>query len=426
MHGDAGSSDATPFAGPGIGRVTATPVFLGAACPTLLQGGDGMIVALCTAIAGQVPTVHLLDPRTADSLAQLPLAKGSLLGGVYAFLDNADRLVAVDGNRTLVRVGHSRGADGRWRLGIDSSTGLTAAIPASDAVTGLAPDWHGNVWFATGAGVVGAVDKSGMARAIELPAGEQVQNSISTSPTGTAVATTHALYELRTDSTGTPEIAWRAPYDRGSARKPGSLSWGTGSTPTYFGPSTGSEYLTIVDNADDRVNVLVYRASSGELLCRRTVLTSGGPGSENSPIGVGSSVFVASTYGYPYPTVPSGAGPAVPPTAPFTGGVTRVDVDASGCHTVWDVPIRSAAVPHLSIADGNLYTVLRHGLPDTTPLDGYSYTVVDPNTGAVRASSGMPGTIVEDPLQTSALITVDGAYLQGTLTGVVGSTTACS
>ena len=33
------------------------------------------------------------------SLAQLKLAKGSLLGGVYAFLDNQNRLVAVDSIR---------------------------------------------------------------------------------------------------------------------------------------------------------------------------------------------------------------------------------------------------------------------------------------------------------------------------------------
>jgi hypothetical protein len=59
------------------------------------------------------------------------------------------------------------------------------------------------------------------------------------------------------------------------------------------------------------VHALVYQSGTGALIRQQTVLTLGGPGSENSPIGVGSSVFIASTYGYPYPAVPPGAGPAV-------------------------------------------------------------------------------------------------------------------
>ena len=65
--------------------------------------------------------------------------------------------------------------------------------------------------------------------------------------------TTFALYELILDGSGNPQILWSQTYDRGPARKPGQLSWGTGSTPTYFGP-TGVDYLTIVDNASPQVH----------------------------------------------------------------------------------------------------------------------------------------------------------------------------
>ncbi|MBF6453414.1 hypothetical protein [Nocardia cyriacigeorgica] len=421
MHGDAGSSDATPLAGPGTGKHAVTIYPLAAACPTLLQGNDGLVVALCTTVAGREPTVFLIDPQSPVGLplASLTLVKGSLLGGVYAYLDNADRLVVVDGNRDLLRIGHGRTESGRWQLTVDASVPLAGSIPAGDNVTGLVPDWSGNVWFAAGGGVVGFVRPAGAVAAIALPGGEQVANSISAAPSGrVAVATTHALYELRASGSG-PEVLWRAPYERGPARKPGQLSWGTGSTPTYFGPRTGAEYLTIVDNAEGRVRLLVFRTGSGELVCTRPVLTEDGAGSENSPIGIGRSVFVASTYGYPYPAVPEGAGPAVPPTAPFAGGLTRVDVDDNGCRTVWDSPVRSAAVPHLSTADGLVYTVSRIGLPTTTPLDGYALTVIDPETGGVLANSVLPPTIVGDPLQMSALITKSGKLLQGTVTGIV-------
>ncbi|MFD4183989.1 hypothetical protein [Rhodococcus sp. NPDC058514] len=413
MHGDAGSSDATPLAGPGSGDVGVTGIPLLSACPTLLQGSDGRVLALCTAIAGQTPTVHLFDADVTKSVASLKLAKGSLLGGVYAFLDNQNRLVAVDGDRKLQRIGHTANT-----LFVDSTVDLSGAVPADDAVTGLVPDWAGNIWFATGGGVIGAVDSAGVARTVRVPAGEQVQNSISSSPDGVSVATTHALYQLSLASDGTPRIDWRQAYDRGSARKPGQLSWGTGSTPTYFGPATGHEYVAIVDSADTRVNLIVRRVSTGEQVCQIPVLASGGPGSENSPIGIGNSVFVASTYGYPYPKVPEGAGPAVPASAPFTGGMTRVDLDGSGCHVVWDNAVRSSAVPHLSTADGLIYTVLREGAPTTTPLDGFAFAAIDPATGAVLRKSSMGITAANDTLQMSALITPRGDYLQGTITGV--------
>ncbi|WP_235871122.1 hypothetical protein [Rhodococcus spongiicola] len=440
MHGDAESSDATPLAGPGTGDVSTVTYNLASACPTLLQGSDGLVVSLCTTMIGQNPTVYLLDPADSGTLAKLELTKGSLLGGVYAYLDSEDRLVVVDGTRHLLRIGHTQAQDGKWTLSVDESTDLTSAIPDDDNVTGLAPDLDGIVWFATGGGIVGTVDADGNARTVSLPEGEEVQNSISTSVEGTAVASTYATYQLSAGPDFEPQIDWRQPYDRGSARKPGQLSWGTGSTPTYFGPTAGSEYLTIVDNADGQVNLLVYRSATGEEVCKEPVLPpsgggslaggsgslsgslgAGGSGSENSPIAVGRSVFVAGTYGYPYPTVPAGAGEAVPSSAPFNGGMTRVDVDADGegCTTVWENEVRSSAVPQLSIADGNIYTAVREGLDATTPLDGFAYAVIDPETGDLLMTHPISSSLLGDTLQMAALITDDGRYMQGTISGIV-------
>lgn len=210
MHGDSGSSDATPLPGPGDGPLTSTRTALQSACPTVLVGSDGYPVALCTPILGQVPTVHLLDPATGRSLTSLKIAKGSLLGGVYAYLDDQDRLVAVDGERALLRIGHRRTAGGDWELYVARSLSLRDAVPEGDAVTGLSPDWQGRVWFATGGGTVGtADDATGTVRTLALPDGEQVANSISTAPEGTAVSTTHATYLLTADADGTPRVAWR-------------------------------------------------------------------------------------------------------------------------------------------------------------------------------------------------------------------------
>ena len=113
MHGDSASSDTTPYTGPGTGSVTAKRTALQSACPAIVAGSDGYPVALCTAIFDRTPTVHLLDPANGKSLASLALTKGSLFGGVYAYLDHEDRLVVVDGDKNLLRIGHHRDAPER-------------------------------------------------------------------------------------------------------------------------------------------------------------------------------------------------------------------------------------------------------------------------------------------------------------------------
>lgn len=76
-------------------------------------------------------------------------------------------------------------------------------------------------------------------QAIKLPTGEFISNSISTIPEGTFVTTDHALYMISAGPTEVPVIKWRYAYERGIGRKPGQLSWGTGSTATIFGPTNG-------------------------------------------------------------------------------------------------------------------------------------------------------------------------------------------
>ncbi|WP_145745191.1 hypothetical protein [Saccharopolyspora dendranthemae] len=414
MHGDSASSDTTPFAGPGTGPVESRRIPLGAACPTVLQGGDGFPQALCTKIVGRAPVAFLLDPATGEPVASLDLPKGSLLGGVYAYLDERDRMVAVDGNGDLLRIAHDRnGEDGAWRLFVEHRTPLDHVVSEHcgsahcDSVTSLMPDFAGRVWFATGDAVVGFVDpRTGAVATTRLPEGERVDNSISTAPEGVAVTTSHAQYLL--DGTDAPRVVWRQPYDRGPARKPGQLSWGSGATPTFFGPRTGTEYLAITDNAAEKENLIVYKTGSGALVCSIPV----SDGTENSPIGVGGSVFVANTYGYPYPATPEGAGSSDPAWAPFTGGMSKVDVRDDGCDISWTNEVRSAAVPRFA-GDGLIYTSER------TRLGGFRYVAIDPNTGAVVNSHPTGFGFFADTLQMVGTITQDRVLYQGTVSGIL-------
>ncbi|WP_042435388.1 hypothetical protein [Streptacidiphilus anmyonensis] len=424
MHGDSASSDTTPYPGPGSGPVSWSRTALASACPTVVIGGDGRPVALCTTIFGQTPTVHLLDPATGADLASLALPKGSLFGGVYAYLDATNALVVVDGDDDLLRIGHHL-AGGAWSLTVDQSTSLAGAIPSGDDIVGLSPGWDGRIWFATAGGVIGTVDTStGAVRT--LATGEGVANSISTVPGHTAVATDHALYLLSEAPDGTPVVDWRAPYDRGPGRKPGQLSWGTGATPSFFGPGDGTEYVTLTDNAAPHENLLVYRVAGGPTpVCSTPVLTQyPQSGTEDAVIASGSSVFVTDTYGYPYPALPAGAPASVPASASFDGGMSRVDLNpgGDGCHPVWNSDVKSAALPRLSLADGRIYTLTVAGPTGTLGAQtfaSYSYATVDPATGAQLSSSWIGLGLLYNPLQMTGTTAPDGTLYQGTETGVL-------
>lgn len=423
MHGDSGSSDVTALTGPGTGPVDVAAIDLGAVCPTVLVGGDGYPVALCTRIADLNPVVHLLDPQTGSPLASIELTAGSLLGGVYGYLDDQDRMVLVDGTRDLLRIGHRRRGD-RWALEVDERIPLAGSIPPGDTVTSVSPDYRGAVWFATGGGTVGVVDTStATVHTMRLREGERVSNSISTAPAGMTVATDHAVYLIDLGTDGRPEERWRLAYDRGPARKPGQLSWGTGSTPTFFGPVDGDDYVAIVDNADPEVHLVVIRATgpdAGRQVCEPVVLGHGGPGSENSPIGAGNTVVVASTYGYQYPRLPEDAGPSRPAAAAFEGGMTRVDVepDGSDCDVIWESDARSAAVPRLSTADGTITTMTRRGDPAR-----FSYAVITAATGELLTEQDL-GPTVADPLQLAGTLGPDQVLYQGTVGAMLRITPA--
>ncbi len=166
VHGDAASTDTLPGRGPGL-NPSISSTLTGATCSTVFVGTDGMPVALCTSYIGLhpptplAPTVKLFHPDTAAVLAEVQLTKGALLGGVYGYLDNSDRVVVADGNRRLLAVGHERTADGPWHMTVEVLADLSPAVPSGDAITGLMPAFDGRVWFATSGGVVGTVRPGG-------------------------------------------------------------------------------------------------------------------------------------------------------------------------------------------------------------------------------------------------------------------------
>lgn len=443
MHSDTYSSDTTPLAGPlGLDsqRVKSKSVSLAAACPTSLIRSDGHPLVLCTNMFGLNPVVHILNKKSGLSMAKLNLPAGSLLGGVYAYLDNEDRLVMVDGKHNLVRVKarlDTRRIIKRWKVSIDESVSLTTVVNSHcasaenmdcDSVVSINAGGLNDVWFVTKQGLVGSYDtETAEIKTLKLAAGEEVHNSFSNTLNGQAgIATNEALYLIALDEQGELMIQWRAQYDSGSHRKPGQLSKGTGATPTFFGPETGAEYLMITDNNDFQTSLLVYKtdAEQAELICKYPLFEEGTSGTENSAIGIGRSVIVASTYGYPYPKVPDGVPAAVPEKADFAGGMIRIDLfaDESGCSEVWQNDLRSSAVPKLSTADNLIYTVERRNVMNSSKaklVDSFYFTALNPETGMTLYQKRIGGGFFSDTLQMAGNIGPEQVYWQGTVGGMI-------
>ena len=435
MHGDAQSSDATPFAGPGdpgVGgtwKVTFTNHW--AACPTILAGQDGYIQALMTQFLGsdakvRKPKLAIIEPASGAQLGAMEIPTGALLGGVYAYLDADSNLVMVDGTNALTWISHSQDGMKVW---VSRRIDLTDAmkLEPKDHVVGIVPDWHGRIWVASERGVVGLIDpKRNVVRLTKLQQyspTERIDNSISACPQGVSIITSYGIYMLGADaSTSKPRIIWSHSYDRGTKQKPGQLSHGSGATATFFGPN-GSDYVMLSDNADRQEKLIVYRSADGSAVGEGPLFTPGASGTENSMIGVQNSIVGACTFGYPYAQYPD-TKPAY--RAQVAPGMERWDVndDASGITLKWrNNGIYSAAVPRLSTADNLIYTCERPRGPAGVLTGPVVYAcAIDMDSGRVvhrqrlsRLANLLAGG---DPSQMVGVIDKHGVWWQGTIGGI--------
>lgn len=473
VHGDIYSTDTIPGQGPAEpgGTVSVAASIPGATCSSVFVGADGIPVALCTAYVGTdpleftPPTVVAFDPVTAQPLARVRLAKGALLGGVYGYMDDRDRVVLADGRGVLHAIGHERDEAGGWRMTDEILADLGPLLGGGgvgggengDHVTGLAPGTDGSIWFVTTQSKVGTIrpGEPGASQILDLPAsagvaaGEKVSNGITVRPGGASVMTTHALYEVeQSGADGALRVDWRHGYERGAARHPGMLSHGSGSTPTYFGPH-GDDFVAYLDAAD-RSSLIVLDRASGEVRCEvpafATTLdpeTAAGDGrlidgpaqSENSPIALASpgggewSLIIANTYGYEY--MPMAVdGPSVPGAASYRGGMTSVVTNGSSCERAWTQNSRTATLPKATMGDRQIHGLSYGDAPELPPgsaalpgaeqaeraagdlaatglaqkLGPVYYTAVDADTGEETVGTKVGDAPVDEPMELTGTV----------------------
>jgi hypothetical protein len=313
------------------------------------------------------------------------------------------------------------GATPTAQIGVVADTGssfslvrtydVSASVPSGDCLIALMPSWDGTIWFVTHGGTVGMVNPvSGAVHTLALP-GEIVANSFAVDETGGVyVVSDHAMYRFDAAPDATPAVTWRAPYDRGSAQKPGQLSQGSGTTPALV----GSDLVAITDNADPQMNVLVYRRgklSGGQLVCGQPVFAAGASDTENSLVAVGNSLIAENNYGYRDPS-------STLLGATTTPGIARVDVTDGHCSTAWtSSQIAPTSVPKASLATGLLYVYTKPA--NALLIDAWYFTAIDIRSGRTVFSK-LAGTGPEFNNHYAAIyLGPDATAYIATLTGMV-------
>ncbi len=405
LHDDAYQSDAGRAPGPLGFSPEVVSTMYAQECASLTFDSRGRLLTVCVGLA--TVDLRLLDPDTLDLLAEFPLPPRSASsasnpftafgGGGYFYLDHHDRVVVPTSDGRILVIAETGDPDAP-ALTLQRAYDVSAEVGDSVILSAL-PDWSGRIWFVTGSGVVGVVDpRTGATRAHQLPGGEQIGNSVAVDETGGVfVVSDHALYRFDSTRKGAPTVSWRQPYDAGARQKPGQSQFGSGTTPTIIRRG-GHHFVAITDNADPRMNLLVFRADrerrAPHRICRIPVFRRGHGSTDNSLIAFGRSIVVENNYGYTGPVErPPSGNPfrKTPTTAP---GVTRVDVDYArgGCSRAWTnrkvrVP---SSVSKASMATGLVY-VYEHpaardvryldGEPETGPEDPWYLTALDARTG---------------------------------------------
>jgi hypothetical protein len=446
MHSDGYNSDVHPKGPLGIEPVVVTrdqsKTLPGGMCATTTFNREGKLISLCANMAGF--SLNLFEPRTLEQLAyfQLPQRPSSFealvkrdpsivmedtSGGAYYFLDEQYRVVLADSNQHLRRIAHRKTASGDYEFYEDGSWDLSAHVPTDcmsksnwfpgdggcDPIVAVMPGPDGLIWWVTRHGIVGTLDTdTGRVARMRLD-GEEIQNGFSVDRDAMYIVSDHRMYAMRANQEGTPTVLWQEDYDRGSGRKVGTINQGSGTTPTLI----GDEYLTITDNADDRINLLVYKRRpdyQGErLICTVPLFEPGASVTDNSMVGWGRSIILENNFGYKSAVQQED-------WSAITGGIMRIDIreDESGCDVIWRSSEKAPSnVPKMSAENGLAYFYTFELQSDGTPawyfmaIDAHSgKTAYKVLTGAGRHFDNNWAPITLGP---------DGTAYIGTLSGMI-------
>ena len=283
MHGGSYNRDLSSFPGPlGIDTRTAHRAFssIVGVAPNIAFDNEGRLVTVSLKL--NTIELHLLDPETLESLAMYELPPKASFddnsGGGYFHLDQHGRALLAPSDNTI-KIFEVVEVDGGLQWQVAENYDVSGVLPEGANIHDVIPDWEGNLWFVTSSGLLGYRNKdNGEFHTYQMPAtGEKIQNSFGMDEEGVYVVSTDALYQFKINpDTGELYHTWREDYDNGDVQKPGTLSHGSGTSPTLI----GEDLVAIADDGHPFTNIMVYRR--GEHIEGERVVCTSIPSRNNS------------------------------------------------------------------------------------------------------------------------------------------------
>ena|GEM_PF-824690 len=395
IHVDLANSDVTDLPGPlGVDPQVSSQEFglLVGTCLNFTFDAGGNLLAFCgvSTDRGIGFDVTALDPVTLEKRAtyrlldltfEQAMALPIYLG--YMATDRDGRVISIGPDNVVRWVGLT--ADGT--LEVARTLDLSVTVPiARGQIASVIPDHDGTLWFlvlgevdASGTvqrpAMIGAVDGVNGVQVVRELDQEVVENGLAIGPDGVSVLSDRALRGVRFEAGAIVET-FSFPYARATVKKPGTISWGSGSTPTLV----GDHLVAFTDNADDQIHLLVVdrRAEppgGRRVVCDVPMFAAGASANENSVISSNGAIIVQNWSGAPTALLGGSQRGLVP-------GLVRYDVrdDETGCDLVWSSDaLTTTATLKLSTATGLLYG----GMLDreNRDVDAYYLGAVDFATG---------------------------------------------
>ncbi|MBQ6600022.1 MAG: hypothetical protein IIX36_00080 [Clostridia bacterium] len=384
MHGNSYNTDTYDYMGPlGINPVVKSRSMnvFGGLVATLMFDSKGRIMCISGNVVGF--RLLLIDADTLEILAETRLPQrastveaiksfdfdkisSDTSGGAYCHLLKGDRPV-IGNSDNVIQIYYVDESSGKPEWKIEKEWDIASYLPEGSYLTDAIPDYEGNIWFVTRPGEVGYIDAETEEVKLMKLEGEEIQNTLAICEDGVYIVSDTAMYRFDIGEDSKPYYTWRTAYDRGTTLKPGAINQGSGTTPTLLdvpvydkegegARQTGVKKLcAITDNADGRVNIVIYDRLTGEVIDEVPLFTEGKSVSENSIVAYGRSFIIENNYSE------SGAGFLVknPTSEP---GVTRIDMnyDCTEASVVWESQEASATVvPKMSTENGILYLYTR-------------------------------------------------------------------
>lgn len=425
-HYNSGAYDRPGPTGPALTIATHHLGDLVGICAMMTILRNGYVLGSCfigNAEASIDVTLVLFDNQNLDILAERTIGPRPFIpnaaGGAYFTLDKDENIIIGPPNN--LQQYHIEVTDGAPEFVLDQSIDMSSHIRENALLQDSVLDYAGRLWFMATTGEVGYVNvETEEVKTVDLARDlddcpladdtEILQNSIAVDEDAIYMVTCAALYRISADAEGEVRVDWRAPYDTGTDI--GGILPGSGTSPTLLG--TEDDLITICDNADGQINLLVIDRASGMEVCKQPLFRPGESATENSSIGHGDDLVVANNGGF--------GGPFAPANTMFPGleryRVTRDDGGTpTGCEQVWKNDDAIINSNQLATESGVIWG---YGAdPDVEDADLFYLGAHDWETGNEIFRTYIGNGRPFNPIAGQVHMHPDGALYLGSLGGVI-------